>query len=160
MVFFVREIMETNPKLRPTILTRLLDTFSQIRSSRVCSCALWILSEYCTNPQDINAALEVNISATLPGVSSELMYYLQSAPMLTCSAGVYMKPMDPMQCLAGMLKMHEHARKTQVWTLRRKPRALLLDWRFTYPHQSCRIPGHVSRAIEGRQTLGYVLLAN
>ncbi|CAL5220396.1 g2403 [Coccomyxa viridis] len=59
VVFFVREIMETNPKLRPTILTRLLDTFSQIRSSRVCSCALWILSEYCTNPQDINAALEV-----------------------------------------------------------------------------------------------------
>ena len=59
VVFFVREIMETNPKLRPTILARLLDTFSQIRSSRVCSCALWILSEYCTSPQDINAALEV-----------------------------------------------------------------------------------------------------
>ena len=31
VVFFVREIMETNPKLRETILTRLLDTFSQIR---------------------------------------------------------------------------------------------------------------------------------
>ena len=59
VVFFVREIMETNPKLRPTILARLLDTFSQIRSSRVCSCALWILSEYCTTPQDIDAALEV-----------------------------------------------------------------------------------------------------
>ncbi len=65
MVFFVREIMETNPKLRPTILTRLLDTFSQIRSSRVCSCALWILSEYCTNPQDINAALEVTFPVNL-----------------------------------------------------------------------------------------------
>jgi coatomer subunit beta len=60
VVFFVREIMETNPKLRPTILARLLDTFSQIRSSRVCSCALWILSEYCTSPQDIHAALEVS----------------------------------------------------------------------------------------------------
>ena len=59
VVFFVREIMETNPRLRPTILARLLDTFSQIRSSRVCSCALWILSEYCTSPQDIDAALEV-----------------------------------------------------------------------------------------------------
>ncbi len=59
VVFFVREIMETNPKLRTTILTRLLDTFSQIRSSRVCSCALWILSEYCTTPQDIDSALEV-----------------------------------------------------------------------------------------------------
>ena len=54
VVFFVREIMETNPRLRPTILARLLDTFA-----RVCSCALWILSEYCTSPQDIDAALEV-----------------------------------------------------------------------------------------------------
>ena len=62
VVFFVREILETNPKLRPTILARLLDTFSQIRSSRVCSCALWILSEYCTTPQDIDAALEVSLA--------------------------------------------------------------------------------------------------
>jgi coatomer subunit beta len=58
-VFFVREIMETNPKLRPTILERLIDTFSQIRSSRVCSCALWILSEYSTSVEDIHAALDV-----------------------------------------------------------------------------------------------------
>ncbi|CAL8470680.1 g10222 [Coccomyxa elongata] len=59
VVFFVREIMETNPKLRPTILERLIDTFSQIRSSRVCSCALWILSEYSTSVEDIHAALDV-----------------------------------------------------------------------------------------------------
>ena len=77
VVFFVREIMETNPKLRPTILTRLLDTFSQIRSSRVCSCALWILSEYCTNPQDINAALEVSGFASLPGGNPVLGCLLQ-----------------------------------------------------------------------------------
>ena len=69
VVFFVREIMETNPKLRPTILARLLDTFSQIRSSRVCSCALWILSEYCTSPQDIDAALEVRC---LPHLSMQV----------------------------------------------------------------------------------------
>ena len=49
---------ETNPKLRPVVLERLLDTFAQIRSSRVCSCALWILSEYCTSPADIQAALQ------------------------------------------------------------------------------------------------------
>lgn len=77
VVFFVREIMETNPKLRPTILTRLLDTFSQIRSSRVCSCALWILSEYCTNPQDINAALEVTFSANSSGGSTDLISVAQ-----------------------------------------------------------------------------------
>ena len=31
VVFFVREIMETNAKLRPSILERLRDTFYQIR---------------------------------------------------------------------------------------------------------------------------------
>ena len=59
VVFFVREIMETNPKLRPTILVRLLDSFGTIRSSRVCTCALWIVGEYCTSAADISAALEV-----------------------------------------------------------------------------------------------------
>eukprot|EP01018_Ginkgo_biloba_P001285 Gb_23100 [translate_table: standard] len=47
VVLFVREIIETNPKLRKSIISRLLDTFYQIRSSRVCSCALWIIGEYC-----------------------------------------------------------------------------------------------------------------
>ena len=47
MVVFVREIIETNPKLRVSIITRLLDTFYQIRAARVCSCALWIIGEYC-----------------------------------------------------------------------------------------------------------------
>jgi len=31
VIFFVREIVETNDKLRPSILERLRDTFSQIR---------------------------------------------------------------------------------------------------------------------------------
>ena len=38
VIFFVREIVETNEKLRPAILARLLDSFTQIRSSRVRSC--------------------------------------------------------------------------------------------------------------------------
>lgn len=55
----MREIMETNPKLRETILERLHDAFPQIRSSRVCSCAMWILSEYSVTVEDILAALDV-----------------------------------------------------------------------------------------------------
>ena len=35
VIFFVREIVETNEKLRPAVLARLLDSFTQIRSSRV-----------------------------------------------------------------------------------------------------------------------------
>eukprot|EP00884_Botryococcus_braunii_P022038 jgi/Botrbrau1/8518/Bobra.0029s0022.1 len=66
VVFFVREIMETNPKLRDVILQRLMDSFSQIRSSRVCSCALWIIGEYSKSPADIDAAFEVLKSAMGP----------------------------------------------------------------------------------------------
>lgn len=59
VIFFVREIMETNPKLRPSILDRLRETFNQVHSSRVCSCALWILGEYSSSAADIDAAQEV-----------------------------------------------------------------------------------------------------
>ena len=52
--------METNEKLRDVILGRLLDSFSQIRSSRVCSCSLWIIGEYCRGRAEITSALEVN----------------------------------------------------------------------------------------------------
>ena len=61
VVFFVREIMETNKKLRASILERLLDSYNQIRSSRVCSCTLWIIGEYCDQKEDIHAALEVGL---------------------------------------------------------------------------------------------------
>ena len=37
VIFFVREICETHPSLRPSILERLRDTFSSIRASRVVS---------------------------------------------------------------------------------------------------------------------------
>ncbi|KAG1663232.1 hypothetical protein FOA52_004433 [Chlamydomonas sp. UWO 241] len=57
VVFFVREITETNAKLRAGILERLRDTFYQIRSSRVCSCALWTIGEYSGSVEEIRAAV-------------------------------------------------------------------------------------------------------
>ena len=57
VVFFVREILETNPKLRESILEQLLDTFTQIRSVRVCACALWILGEFSQNVSEMTQAL-------------------------------------------------------------------------------------------------------
>lgn len=54
---FVREIIETNPKLRVSIITRLLDTFYQIRSSRVCVCALWIIGEYCLSLSEVESGI-------------------------------------------------------------------------------------------------------
>lgn len=59
VVFFVREITETNPKLRESIMFRLLDTFFQIRSSRVCTCALWIIGEYSVSLQEIESGIAV-----------------------------------------------------------------------------------------------------
>ncbi|CAI9097606.1 OLC1v1034077C1 [Oldenlandia corymbosa var. corymbosa] len=57
VVVFVREIIETNPKLRVSIVTRLLDTFYQIRAARVCSCALWIIGEYCLSLSEVESGL-------------------------------------------------------------------------------------------------------
>jgi coatomer subunit beta len=57
VVFFVREIIETNPKLRESIIARLLDTFYQIRSSRVCTCALWIIGEYCLSLSEVELGI-------------------------------------------------------------------------------------------------------
>eukprot|EP00216_Chloropicon_sp_CCMP2111_P006079 CAMPEP_0198237456 /NCGR_PEP_ID=MMETSP1446-20131203/3304_1 /TAXON_ID=1461542 ORGANISM="Unidentified sp, Strain CCMP2111" /NCGR_SAMPLE_ID=MMETSP1446 /ASSEMBLY_ACC=CAM_ASM_001112 /LENGTH=971 /DNA_ID=CAMNT_0043919623 /DNA_START=94 /DNA_END=3009 /DNA_ORIENTATION=+ len=59
VIHFVREILETNRKLQPVVLGRLLDIFGQIRSSRVCSCGLWILGEYSNTAEEVGRALDV-----------------------------------------------------------------------------------------------------
>jgi len=66
VVFFVREIAETNPGLREAILTRLVDCFYQIRSSRVAACALWILGEYCASPAELDSAFSTLKSSLGP----------------------------------------------------------------------------------------------
>lgn len=67
---FVREIIETNPKLRVSIMTRLLDTFYQIRAARVCSCALWIIGEYCLSLSEVDSGI-----ATIKQCLGELPFY-------------------------------------------------------------------------------------
>lgn len=70
VVVFVREIIETNPKLRVSIITRLLDTFYQIRAARVCSCALWIIGEYCLSLSEVESGI-----ATIKQCLGELPFY-------------------------------------------------------------------------------------
>ncbi|XP_076884488.1 coatomer subunit beta-1-like [Bidens hawaiensis] len=70
---FVREIIETNPKLRVSIITRLLDTFYQIRSARVCSCALWIISEYCLSLSEVESGI-----STIKQCLGDLPFYMAS----------------------------------------------------------------------------------
>ncbi|KAM3349088.1 hypothetical protein ACQJBY_022314 [Aegilops geniculata] len=57
VVLFVREIIETNPKLCVSMIQRLSDTFYQIRASRVCSIALWILGEYSLSLSEVENAI-------------------------------------------------------------------------------------------------------
>lgn len=59
VIFFLREIVETNEKLRETLLTKLQDTMYRIRSSRVATCALWIIGEYSKTAEQINSSMSV-----------------------------------------------------------------------------------------------------
>uniref|UniRef100_A0A0C9RK81 TSA: Wollemia nobilis Ref_Wollemi_Transcript_13888_3353 transcribed RNA sequence n=1 Tax=Wollemia nobilis TaxID=56998 RepID=A0A0C9RK81_9CONI len=70
VVLFVREIIQTNPKLRASIIARLLDTFYQIRSSRVCSCALWIIGEFCLSLSEVENGI-----STIKQCLGELPFY-------------------------------------------------------------------------------------
>ncbi|KAI6689769.1 hypothetical protein NL676_026597 [Syzygium grande] len=74
VVVFVREIIETNPKLRVSIITRLLDTFYQIRAARVCSCALWIIGEYCLSLSEVESGI-----ATIKQCLGDLPFYMAAA---------------------------------------------------------------------------------
>jgi len=49
---------QTNPRLHDTIIERLMDTFPSIRATRVASCALWIISEYCTRSAEVRLRVE------------------------------------------------------------------------------------------------------
>ncbi|XP_051121883.1 coatomer subunit beta-1-like isoform X2 [Andrographis paniculata] len=57
VIVFVREIIETSPKLRVSIITRLMDSFYQIRAARVCTCALWIIGEYCLSLSEVESGI-------------------------------------------------------------------------------------------------------
>ncbi|KAG1326885.1 coatomer subunit beta-1 [Cocos nucifera] len=70
VVLFVREIIETNPKLRVSVITRLLDTFYQIRAARVCSSALWIIGEYCLSLSEVESGI-----ATIKQCLGDLPFY-------------------------------------------------------------------------------------
>ncbi|XP_010246790.1 PREDICTED: coatomer subunit beta-1-like [Nelumbo nucifera] len=70
VVVFVREIIATNPKLRVSIIMRLLDTFYQIRATRVCACALWIIGEYCLSLSEVESGI-----ATIKQCLGDLPFY-------------------------------------------------------------------------------------
>ncbi|CAL9243919.1 unnamed protein product [Arabidopsis halleri] len=70
---FVREIIESNPKLRVSIITRLLDTFYQIRAAKVFPFALWIVGEYCLSLSEVESGI-----ATIKQCLGEMPFYSAS----------------------------------------------------------------------------------
>ncbi|KAF3781577.1 Coatomer subunit beta-1 [Nymphaea thermarum] len=91
VILFVREIIETNPKLRVSIITRLLDTFYQIRSSRVCWCALWIIGEYCLSASEVENGI-----ATIKQSLGDLPFFTVAEDGETADAkGLLSKPQQP-----------------------------------------------------------------
>lgn len=56
VVLFVREIVESYPQLRDTVMPKLLQIFPTIQASRVSRVALWLLGEYCVSAEQVAAA--------------------------------------------------------------------------------------------------------
>ncbi len=56
VVLFIREIVETTPKLRAQILDKLCQSFGRIQAARVYRVALWILGDYTETVDQIQTA--------------------------------------------------------------------------------------------------------
>ncbi|KAJ3177707.1 coatomer subunit beta, partial [Irineochytrium annulatum] len=58
VIAFVREVMEKFPKLRQSIIDRLLESFMELRTGRVFRGALWIIGEYTLDIAAIESAMK------------------------------------------------------------------------------------------------------
>ncbi|KAI1308132.1 Coatomer, beta subunit [Xylaria venustula] len=56
VISFVKEVVEKFPKLRPSIVARLVDTLSEVRAGKVYRGIVWIVGEYSLEENDIREA--------------------------------------------------------------------------------------------------------
>ncbi|KAI1401309.1 Coatomer, beta subunit [Hypoxylon fuscum] len=56
VITFVKEVVEKFPKLRPSIVARLVDTLSEVRAGKVYRGIIWIVGEYSLEENDIRDA--------------------------------------------------------------------------------------------------------
>ncbi|KAH9904065.1 Coatomer, beta subunit [Xylariomycetidae sp. FL2044] len=56
VITFVKEVVEKFPKLRPSIVARLVDTLSEVRAGKVYRGIVWIIGEYSLEEKDIRDA--------------------------------------------------------------------------------------------------------
>lgn len=73
VISFVKEVVERFPKMRSSIVERLVQTLAEVRAGKVYRGSLWIVGEYCLEEKDIREAWK-RIRASLgeiPIVASE-----------------------------------------------------------------------------------------
>ncbi|KAJ1554953.1 coatomer subunit beta [Nowakowskiella sp. JEL0078] len=58
VISFVREVMEKFPHLRSSIVSRLIETFPDMKTGRVFRGALWIIGEYALSTESIEESLK------------------------------------------------------------------------------------------------------
>ncbi|KAK4881223.1 hypothetical protein RN001_004542 [Aquatica leii] len=58
VLIFVREAIQKFEHLRPLVIEKLLESFAEIKSVKVHRAALWILGEYASNVEDIEAVIK------------------------------------------------------------------------------------------------------
>ncbi|KAI8962976.1 Coatomer, beta subunit [Daldinia sp. FL1419] len=56
VISFVKEVVEKFPKLRPSIVSRLVETLSEVRAGKVYRGIIWIIGEYSLEESDIRDA--------------------------------------------------------------------------------------------------------
>ncbi|GAA6040670.1 hypothetical protein JCM8097_000868 [Rhodosporidiobolus ruineniae] len=73
VIAFVREVVEKFPDLRPAIVERLLEAFTEIKSGKVFRGAMWIVGEYAAGTEEIRAAMQVvrKVIGEVPILASE-----------------------------------------------------------------------------------------
>jgi coatomer subunit beta len=77
VINFVKEVLEKIPELRSKIVTKLMESFMEMKTGRVFRGALWIIGEYCLTVEDIEAAMNEirNTLGDLPLLASEQRSY-------------------------------------------------------------------------------------
>lgn len=73
VILFVREIVETTPKLRAQILEKLCQSFTRIQAARVFRVALWILGDYSETVDQIQTAFSTIKNALSDLLSADLL---------------------------------------------------------------------------------------
>jgi len=84
VMLFVREVVETYPRLREMVVAKLLEFFPSIKVAKVFRVAMWIFSEYCLSEQEIQGAMSTirQSLGSLPFIDEEQLHVAQNTAQI------------------------------------------------------------------------------